>query len=81
MKQSQLEVVRDRIRHRESELDRAYFRKEELTKKLKTCGVRERASIEREISALQTQIDYHGQQHSDAQAEEFELERHRSVKR
>ena len=74
-------MVRDRIQHYESELDRAYFQENELTKKLKTCGVRERGSIEREISALQTQIDYHSQRVSDAQAEGLELERHRATRR
>ena len=81
MRQSKREVLRERIRHYETELDNAYFQKEELTKKLKTCGVRERGFIEREIAALQTQIDYQSHQHSDAQTEEFELERRRATRR
>jgi chromosome segregation ATPase len=78
MKRSQLEILSERIRHSESELDSARFRKEELTKKLKTCGIRGRGSVEHEIAALQTQIDYHARQVSDAESEKFELECRRS---
>jgi hypothetical protein len=74
MKQSQMQILRGKIQYHESRLDAAYFQKDALAKKLKTCGIRERARIEREIAALQTQIDYYFRQYSDAESEKFAIE-------
>jgi len=81
MKPTRRELLRERIRHHESQLDSACFQREEPTKKLKTCSVRERGAIERELSAIQTRIDYHFRQASDSGAEELELECQRARRR
>jgi hypothetical protein len=77
MKRSQTQVLFERIRHYESQLDNACFQKEKLAKQLEACGVRKRGHIEREMAALQTQIDYLFRQYSDAESEKFALESQR----
>lgn len=71
MPRTRMEVLNEKIRHHEAELNRAYARQRELEGKLETANGTERLWIKREIAQLQTQIDYHQPIVSEAELEKF----------